>query len=142
MLQVELPVQALEPVDQGDISRLGSLPPFRSRRGSRVLLDRERQELTLGQPAQRPSHPRIEEPEDGPEHTIRSERVASVNPEYALIQAEHYGAIRMGHDPVNVAESEYGQAIPQQQVWLLHRCPAVPLATFPTSPLTRLTHSP
>ena len=80
-------MQAPEPVDQPDISRPGSLPPLRSRRSRRVLLDRERQELTLGQPAQRPRNPRIEEPHDCLEHPIGSESISSVNPENPLMEA-------------------------------------------------------
>jgi hypothetical protein len=65
VLRVELPVKALEPVKQRDISGPGSLTAFGSLCRWRVSLHRKPQELAFGQSAQRPRHPRIEEPDDG-----------------------------------------------------------------------------
>ena len=82
--RVELAVQALEPVQQDEISRPGTLAALGSRRGRRVLLDRKRQELALRHSAQRPRHPGIEEPDDGLKHPVGGESIAPVNPEDAL----------------------------------------------------------
>jgi hypothetical protein len=95
-------------VKERDIARPCPLLPFGSRPGRRIRIHWERQELLLGSPPQRPRHPRIEEPDNGLEHTIRSEGVASMNPENALIEAEHDRAVGMSEDAVDISETEHG----------------------------------
>jgi hypothetical protein len=59
MLLVELPVQGLQPVKQGDVSWPGLLAPLGTRPRWSVLVHRKRQELPLGQPAKGPRNSRV-----------------------------------------------------------------------------------
>jgi hypothetical protein len=98
-----------------------------------VRLHRKRQELAFGGAAASPRNPRVEEPDNGFQHTIGGVGVALVNPENALIAAEHYRAVRMGQDPLDISETECQK--PDCETVLksgaLSRCPAVPLLHSP-----------
>jgi hypothetical protein len=124
VLRVQSLMKAGEPVQQDQITRASSLPRARPRPGWRVRLNRKRQELALGRPAEHPRHSRIQEPDNRLEHAIRSKGIASVNPENTLTEAEHHGAVSMGKDPVDLLETEHGQTIPEQREQLLPRFPA------------------
>jgi hypothetical protein len=106
VLRVEPPMQALQPVEQRNISRPGALSPFGSRRGWRVRLHRKCQELALGQLPQRPRHSRIEEPGNRLKYPIRRKSIAPMNPKHALIEAQHDGSVGMGEYPFDIVEAE------------------------------------
>jgi hypothetical protein len=136
VLRVELPMQALQPVEQPDISRPGALSPLGLRPGRRILMDRKRQELLLGPPAQRPGHPRVQEPDDGLEHTIGGKRIPLVNSENTSIEAEQYDSVGMSKDLVDFPETE-GLKPGWETVLKSRGLPRCPAASLP-----RLTHSP
>jgi hypothetical protein len=108
VLGVEPLVKAAEPVQEDQVtgpSRLASARP-----GPRwgVYLYWKRQELAFGQAPEHSRDSRIQEPHNGFEHAIGSKSVASVNPENALIEAEHDRAVGMSEDAVDISETEHG----------------------------------
>ncbi len=72
----------------------------------RVILDRERQELSLRRPPQHPRDSRIEEPYDRLQHLVRCVGVASMNAEDPPAETEHHRAVGMGDDPIDISEPE------------------------------------
>jgi hypothetical protein len=103
--EVEVAMKRLQPVEQEQVTGAGTLPaggPLR--RG--VLLDRKPKELPLSGPSKRPRNPGIEEPNNRLKHAIRSGRVAPMHSEHPPLKTEHHRTIGMGHDPINVSQTE------------------------------------
>jgi hypothetical protein len=121
VLRVQLPMKAGEPVQEDQIPGASPLPRARPRPRWGVQLHRKRQELAFGCSAARPRNPRVEEPDNGFQHTIGGISVAPVNPENALIEAEHHRTVGVGDNSLYLPQAEHGQAIPEQQVQFLTR---------------------
>jgi hypothetical protein len=103
MLLVEPAMELLEPVKQQHVARAGTLAALRSRRGWRVLLHRELEKLALGNAAERPRNPAVEETHDRLEHPVGRVGVASMNPEDAPVEAEHHRTVAVSDDSINVS---------------------------------------
>jgi hypothetical protein len=132
VLTVELAVEHLEPMEQGDVTRPRPLSwggPLRCRC---VGLDREPEELPLGSTPERPWNPRVQEPNDRLQHAIRSERVAPMDAEHPTVEAEHHRLVGVSEDAFDFPETQrlqaVGKTILEQKT--LPRGPAAPLPRF------------
>src|SRR3954451_18616511 len=78
-------------------------------------------------------HPWIQELNDGPQHVIRREGVASMQPESTPAQAEHYGAVGVRQDSVDLRQSQLPEScwepIFEQKTLLRRHNPWSPPAT-------------
>jgi len=80
-----------------------------------MLLNGKCQELPLGGSAQHAWHPRIEEPYDCLEHSVRRKGVALVDAQGpASGDAQHNGAVVMGQDAGNIAKSEQMEPVTEE----------------------------
>jgi hypothetical protein len=61
------------------------------------------EKLALGRSAQHTRNPGIQETNDGLEHPIGREGVASMNPEDTPVEAEHHRTVGVGDDSINVS---------------------------------------
>jgi hypothetical protein len=100
-------------VQQKHVTRTAPLSTYRSRRRRSVLIHWKLEKLALGHPSQCPGNPRIQKPNDGLKHPIRSGGIAPMNPKYPPPKTEHHRSIGVGHDPIDVSESKPAEPIRQ-----------------------------
>jgi hypothetical protein len=99
VLEVELLVEAGEPVQQEYVTRSGAVPPLGPRAQGHMLVNWKSQELALGKPAQRAGYTRVQEPYYRAEHPVRRVGVAKVNSEPTLrAQAQHDASVRVSSE--------------------------------------------
>jgi hypothetical protein len=103
---VEFAMQRLQPVQQKHVARTSALAS-RSHLGWRMFLHRELEKFPLGRSAERARNPWVQEPNDRPEHSIRSVRVAAMNTESAPAETEHHRAVSVGEDSIYLPQSQH-----------------------------------
>src|SRR3954454_2311449 len=98
-----------------------------------VRRDRKAEELPLGGATPDPWHPRIQELNDGPQHVIRCEGVAAMQPERTPTQAEHDSAVGVREHLVDFSQPQLpepgGEPILEQETLLRCHSPWSPPAT-------------
>jgi hypothetical protein len=102
VLRVQLTMEALQAMEEQDISGTGSLGTRRSLRRGRVGLHRKFEKLSFCGSPERSTHPGIQEPNDCLEHTIGSEGVTPMYAQDPLAKAEHHRLVRVGEDTLDI----------------------------------------
>jgi hypothetical protein len=69
-----------------------------------MLIHRKPEKLPLGSTPRCARNPRIQEPNDGPQHVIRSAGIAAMQPENSPAETQHYSSIGVGDNPINISE--------------------------------------
>jgi hypothetical protein len=97
-------------VQQEHVARPSAFAATGSIRRWRVLLHRELKKLALGRSPQSTRDPGIQEPNDGPQHLIRSGGKATMQPENSPAKTQHYGPVGVGDNSINLSQPELVQS--------------------------------
>src|SRR3954454_13384196 len=87
MADIEVPVHGLQPLEQDIVTGMGAVSPRGPLGGPAVGPDREPEKFAFSFPPQVPGHTRAEEPDNRLQHSVGSESVALMDPQYSAIQA-------------------------------------------------------
>ena len=104
--KIELAVESLQPMQQGHVSRSGSLSPRRPLNYRHVRCYGELEELAFCRAPEDPRYPRIQKPNHCSQHIIRSEAIPPVDPENPPIETQHYGPVGMSYDSFDIPEAQ------------------------------------
>src|SRR3954469_13900326 len=106
MAGIEVPVHSLQAQEQGVVARAGRGSVRSPLGGPAVGPDWKPEKFAFSFAPQVPGDTRAEKPDDRLQHSVGSESVALMDPQYSAIQAQHYGAIGMREYPVHAGETE------------------------------------